>query len=197
MSGWKALGQIRRLQIQRESLKVDADPYRYYNPAPILSAPVLHVADGLVLAETDDAVVVDVHCASHPRTRNRGNGNMLSVLFTGHYDKIRNEFGNHVRDGLAGENILVELDNVLDLDDVAGGLRIEGDGGRSLDFGEIAVATPCVEFSRFCLGDCEADPRETAKALKFLDKGTRGYYAYVSDGLPAEIRVGDELYARR
>lgn len=196
MSEWRELGRVKRLQVQERSLKVESEPLRYYDPAPIVASDVLQVADSRVTVDAAGESVLDVHCASHPESRNRGNGNMLSVLFTGHYDKMREEFGSHLVEGIAGENILVECDRVISLDDVQGGLRIEGEEARTIDFGEIAVAAPCVEFSRFCLNDREADPQTTSVALRFLGGGTRGFYAYINGGLPTEIQLGDRLLAR-
>lgn len=201
MSEWREIGEVCRLQIQRQSLKPERPregrrPLKVYEPKPILSTTTLDVADSLVTADENGSPVVDVHCASHSESRNRGNGNMLSVLFTSHYEKMRERFGERITDGIAGENILVETDEYFELEDVESGLRVEGASGRYLEFGKVIVATPCLEYSRYCLGDPEADPRLASQALKFLDNGTRGYYCFVSDGLPVQLRIGDRLLVR-
>jgi hypothetical protein len=204
MSGYREIGQIVRLQIQRQSLKrllkrqpgARRSPEQFYDPAPILAGETLWVAHSVAALERDDEVILDVHCASHPRSRNRGAGNMLSIGFTAHYDKMRERFGAHLTDGIAGENILVESDGLIGLDDLVGGLVIERENGCRLAFNEVIVAAPCVEFSRFCLGERYADPQPTSEALRFLDGGTRGFYAFISDGLPAMLGTGDILHAR-
>lgn len=204
MAEYVEIGEIVRLQIQRESLKVDMPDgerpelrvRRYYDPTPILASDALAVADNLVTVEGDEGPVVDVHCVSHPRSRNRGNGNMLSVGFTGHYDKMRDRFGEHLTDGIAGENILVDNRAVLSIDDLEAGMRIETRDGQVLDFDPVTVAAPCVEFSRFCLGDLTAPPLDVKETLQFLDHGTRAFYAYIASGLPVTLRTGDRLFRR-
>jgi hypothetical protein len=157
----------------------------------------LRVEDGSVHAVGGERSWLDVHCAAHPESRNRGNGNMLSIGFTGHYAVMRSRFGAHLTDAIAGENILVELDGVLQLPDVERGLRVVGADGRSLDFTRIEVAHPCVEFSRFCLADEDAPGPAIKETLQFLDDGMRGFYCFIDNGLPQEIRVGDQLLTVR
>lgn len=205
MAEYVEIGEIVRLQIQRGSLKIDMPDderpelrvRRYYDPTPILAADALHVANDLVTVDGNPDPIVDVHCASHPRSRNRGNGNMLSVGFTGHYDKMRDRFGEHLTDGIAGENILVNNRSVFSLDDLQSGLRIETSDGQVLDFQPVTVAAPCVEFSRFCLGDLTAPPLAVKETLQFLDHGTRAFYAYIATGLPVTLRTGDRLFRRQ
>lgn len=196
MSEFREIGPIVRLQIQRESLKVADPPRKRYDPAPILSGLEMRVENGIATIEEGGEAVLDVHCQAHPRSRNRGNGNMLSIGFTSHYDKMRAEFGAHLTDGIAGENVLVDAGGMFALDDLEAGMRIQLSDGGVVDLSPVVVATPCVEFSRFCMGDPDADPRDVSQTLRFLDGGTRGFYAYVAGGLPATIRTGDLLLAR-
>lgn len=202
---YREIGRIARLQIQRKTLKDPLapqpgggrSPERYYDPAPILSGEMLWVADSVVAVPRGEEVIMDVHAAAHPHSRNRGNGNMLSIGFISHYDAMRDRFGDHLTDGVAGENILVETDERFTVDDVRQGLAVVTTESGILEFGEVTVAAPCVEFSRFCLGDRYADPKVTSDALRFLDEGMRGFYAYVAGGLPAMLKTGDMLCLRQ
>lgn len=196
MESYRTLGRIIALQIQTASLKVDAEPRAYYTPEPIRPVERLHIADGVIAGSVDGLEVLDVHCVAHPASRNRGNGNMLSVVFTGHYELMRAEFGTHLVPGIAGENILVEHDGRLTLDDLQHGVAIRTIDGSLIRFDSVAVAHPCVEFSRFSLDDLNADPRDVSQTLRFLDGGTRGFYCTVSSELPATIHIGDELMVR-
>ncbi|HEX2282693.1 MAG TPA: hypothetical protein VHG52_13125 [Thermomicrobiales bacterium] len=196
MADYRPVGTIVRVQIQRSSLKVDGDPRRYYTPEPILSVAGLDVSEGTIEGSVDGRPMVDVHSASHPDSRNRGNGNMLSVGFTGHYELMRGRFGSHLVDGIAGENILVEHSGKLTLADVERGLVVERPDGQRIEFGTVSVAHPCVEFSRFCLNDLNAHPKQVSETLKFLDGGTRGFYGIVTSPLPVRIEEGDLLLAR-
>lgn len=198
---YREIGQIVRLQIQRQTLKHPLEPRpgnrrspeQFYDPQHILTSDELWVADAVASVALGEDYVLDVHAGAHPHSRNRGNGNMLSVGFTSHYEKMRGRFGEHLTDGIAGENILVATAEGFSLADVEYGLAVRTAEGDLLEFADVAVAAPCVEFSRFCLGDRYADPQMTSEALRFLDAGTRGFYAYISDGLPAMLRTGDSL----
>ncbi len=203
-NNYREIGPITRLQIQRQSLKQPLEPQpgqrrspeRFYDPRHILAADALWLADGVATVAHGADYVLDVHAAAHPESRNRGNGNMLSVGFTSHYAQMRERFAPHITDGIAGENILVATNEHFALEDVAAGIAVRTADGALLNFGEVTVAAPCVEFSRFCLDDRYADPRPTSDALRFLDGGMRGFYAYVSAGLPTMLRIGDTLLAR-
>lgn len=204
LEGYREVGRIIQLQIQRQSLKHPLEPRpenrrspeRYYDPQHILASDELWVTDSIAAVAQGEDYVLDVHAAAHPHSRNRGNGNMLSIGFTSHYDKMRERFGGHMINGIAGENILVEASGVFEVEDFQRGLAIQTRDGQTIVFDEVAVAVPCVEFSRFCLGDRYADPRPTSEALRFLDNGTRGFYAYISSGLPAMIHPNDRLLVR-
>ncbi len=201
MDDYRQIGRIVRLQIQRKSLKQTLEPKpgsarspeRYYDPVPILAGEQLWIAESVAAMPRGDEVVMDVHCAAHPNSRNRGSGNMFSIGFTSHYDKMREEFGEHLSDGIAGENLLVETMESFEVEDLSDGLVVRGLDGAEVEFGEVAVAAPCVEFSRFCLANPYADPGPTSEALRFLDGGTRGFYAWIATGLPAMLRTGDVL----
>jgi hypothetical protein len=193
---YRSIGRIIRLQIQTSSLKVYAEPRRYYTPEPIRHVDALDVDEGRIAAVIDGREVVDVHSAVHPASRNRGNGNMLSVVFTGHYAIMRQKFGEHLADGVAGENMLVDYDARLNLSDLENGLVIQNARGDRLELGMVSVAHPCVEFSRFSLDNLDASPQEVSQTLRFLEGGTRGFYGVVTSPLPARIEVGDRLLAR-
>lgn len=196
MSDLQLIGRIIHLQIQTSSLKVDGEPRRYYTPEPIRRVEALDVSEGRIVGLVNGGETVDVHSAAHPDSRNRGNGNMLSVVFTGHYEILRERYGEHMLRGIAGENMLVEYDRRLELSDVERGLVIERQDGPRIEFDTVSVAHPCVEFSRFALDDLDAPPKQVSETLKFLDGGTRGFYMVVTSPLPARIEVGDMLLAR-
>ena len=190
------LGEIVRLQAQRESLKAGQKPHRYYDPTPITVVPQLTLdAGGVTGHDHDGAPIADVHHRDHPASRyTDGNGVLLG--FTAHYDAMRARFGAHVTDGLAGENILVQCGRVVHEDDLACGLLIVTAEGRDLTLRGATAAEPCVEFSRHVLRyprEARSDATVTA-ALAFLRHGMRGYYL-TYDGAPTRIHVGDRVWA--
>jgi hypothetical protein len=191
------IGVIRRLQVQTTSLKVGERPHRSYDPAGICVVPKLSIAESGVIGWSDAGERIDdVHHRDHPATKNRGN-NAISVGFTSHYAEIREAYGEHVADGIAGENILIEQDQLIGEEDLSNGIAIETAGGSLVQLDNLIIATPCVEFSRFAMRFPEdARPDETVtQTLQFLNDGMRGYYASYT-GPEVEINIGDRVFVR-
>jgi hypothetical protein len=193
-----ALGTVLRLQVQGESLKVGVPPQRRYDPSPISSVAALTLSERGVHGWTEEgSPMPDVHNLDHPSSKNRGGTNGISICFTSHYASMREQFGDHLDDGLAGENMLVETSQILAEDHLNAGIVIKPRNGKSILLQEITVAAPCVEFSRYALrfpDDARPDHRVT-EALRFLNGGMRGFYATYS-GEPATVQVGDQVFCR-
>ena len=185
------LGPVARLQVQRSRLKPGPAGARAYDPSPITQVDALRVdargATGLLAG----AEVADVHHADHPDTRSRRGGNGLSLMTTGGYARLRARYGPHLADGVAGESVLVDAPGAL-------GPELEG---RTLEvltavgtvrLSRVAVCTPCVEFTRWCLRldpDAAVDD-EVLAGLDALDGGARGLLAVADPGV---LRPGDVL----
>lgn len=183
---------IVRLQIQDSPLKQGEKPYRWYDPERIRRVDRLVVSNEGAIGHVNDAPdLVDVHNVEHPESRNHGRASGLSIGFTSHYRSMREQFGTHVTDGVAGENVLVDADRRLTADDLAGAALQTGDG-RNVPFDEVIVAEPCVEFSRFVLqvppGEAGAAMREPLQQLR---GGLRGFYVALAE--PVELSVGDHV----
>jgi hypothetical protein len=188
------IGRVVRLQIQRESLKQGSARARYYDPAPIAAVERLMLTnEGVAACGPDGAEQIDVHNARHPASKNR-EINPVSVGFTAHYAAMRRRFGEHVTDGIAGENILVESERLFALEDLEGGVVILGDDGRRVELSSASVAHPCVEFSRHALGNPDATPLVVSQALRFLDNGVRGFYCCLESPRGTEVRLGDRVF---
>ncbi|MDQ3653860.1 MAG: hypothetical protein M3457_02115, partial [Chloroflexota bacterium] len=125
--GLELLGTIVRLQVQTASLKCGDRPRSWYNPEFIRPVPELRLDDGGVTG-LDGEDIADVHHRDHPRSKWRGE-NGVSVGFTGHYARMRDRFGPHLVDGIAGENILVDAQREFAEEEVAGGIVIVGTPG--------------------------------------------------------------------
>ncbi len=62
------------------------------------------------------------------------------------------------------------------LEDFASGLAFQSAAsGAAVRLDSVIVADPCVEFSRFSLGDPGASPQDLKPVLQFLGDGVRGY----------------------
>lgn len=191
----KPLGSIVRLQLQRSSLKVGPRGRQAYQPAPIISLPAIAIDRGGVTGwDEDGQTMLDVHHHEHPSGKNHDGLHGFSVLFTPHYTAMRQRFGSHLTEGIAGESILVETDRMVSAGDLHDGLAIQaGDDLARLQVTKIAE--PCVEFTRFAIHyppEARAD-RTLTDALNFLRAGMRGFYLRY-EGKPLTVRLGDRVY---
>ena len=170
------LGRIVRLQVQTSSLKRGERPNRVYDPAPLIPVKELRLAPRGAAGITDEGeMVLDVHHADHPTSKYEP-GREVSFGFTSHYAKMRARYGEGVAIGCAGENILLDSDRVYVLEDFASGLAFRSAAsGATVRLVSVTVADPCVEFSRFSLGDPGASPQDLKPVLQFLGDGVRGY----------------------
>jgi hypothetical protein len=183
--------RIVRLQIQEEPLKRGDKPHRWYDPTPIRQVERLLLDDRGATGVIDGDKVIDVHHVDHPRTRNHGQASGLSVGFTAHYRAMRTRFGERVADGIAGENVLVDSDELMNRERIAGGAFRTRDG-RAVPFTEVHIAEPCVEFSRYVLGvEPGGKSQPMREPLRALMGGMRGFYVALAE--PVELMVGDEL----
>lgn len=123
--------------------------------------------------------VVDVHNRRHEASRNRG-ANPVSVGFMTNYAAMRERFGGHMVDGVAGENILVEGDATELADELTVG---------EARLGGLVAAEPCEPFARWALRSRDGD---IAEALRFLRHGRRGWYG--TPIVAATVRLGDAVY---
>jgi hypothetical protein len=193
------IGEIVQLQIQRSSLKIGKGRSRQYDPAPIRQVPVLDLDPGGVVGrDENDLPMIDVHHRDHPMSKNRDGDNGISIGFTSHYQQMRLRVGDHLLNGLAGENILVETGHTFTAGDLPERLVVETADGREIQLVQVMVAEPCVEFTRFAMQfppDAQPD-RSVTETLEFLRRGMRGYYATYL-GAPQRIAVGDRFRMAR
>jgi hypothetical protein len=200
MSEWETVGKIINLQVQTRSMKqMLADGRRVYQPGDAL-VPVDEImvdTDGIT-ALIDGLVVIDKHNATHPESHNNG-ANPVSVGFTSHYDNIRAQFGEHVTDGLAGENIIVETtahiaESVVDADIV-----FKTASGDFIILQDVYAMPPCEPFTRYCmsLAPSEGEAKAIKSGLQFLSKGVRGFAGTPNNAEKIKLRVGDKMLVRR
>lgn len=194
----REIGRVRLVQIQQSSLKAGERPNHYYDPAPLLVVARLLVDPEGVTGLTEAGErIIDVHHPRHPESKNQRGLNGISVGFTSHYQAMRERFGPHLTDGIAGENILVEAARSLALADLGAALAIQDqDEGSLIYLDGLLVAAPCVPFSRFAAEQDEPLPPEALKAtLQFLDGGRRGFYARLAGAHDqAIVRAGDRVF---
>jgi hypothetical protein len=195
------LGHIVGLQVQRSTLKLPSPPGmangRYYDPGALLPVTRLELTSEGVFGVVDPGEpVIDVHHLHHPTSKNTDNENAMSVGFTSHYLSMRERFGPHLIDGIAGENVLVAADAEIAPERLLDGLEIVLQDGRQVHLEHIIVAEPCIEFTRYALRLDPLQPGGEActDGLRFLRNGTRGFYVSYT-GEPVVLSVGDVVFA--
>lgn len=192
------VGQVIRLQIHLERIAPDKSLYHSPTPADHLCQVDALRCDhrGVCGVMADGSLQQDLHHKDHPQSRFR-RANDISLMLSGHYAKIREKFGDHMVDGIAGENVLVDFDEIMTIDDLASGIVI-GDDDRQLPIEAWRIATPCAPFSRLAakVSLDEKPDRRVTEALTFLNHGMRGFYGTLAEHLtsPVDIRVGDTVY---
>lgn len=193
------IGTVKFVQIQREPLKQIQNPNnsyddRVYRPQLIQQVEYLKLTpQGIIGVETDGTKIIDVHNETHPQTRYRGD-NKLSFGFLGHYDRIREQLSDHVKNGDGGENILLEADiDITKFVPYAKRFFFKRDDS-TIEIAEVIPAPPCRPYTIYCTGK-DLHGKALKESLQFLDNGTRGYYgALVSEGNTLTILVGDTLW---
>jgi len=188
----EVIGTVVRLQVQRSRLKPGERGARIYDPSPLLEVAALQVGPRGVVGQTADGPVLDVHHADHPDSRNVKLVNGLSLLPRAHYTTMSQTFGPHLVEGMAAESLLLDTGSSWSIADLDGPLHLESADGGLLALTHPVVASPCVEFSRFCLGrGVGTVDDEVQQAMADLDGGVRGFYVRAAGS--ARIEVGARL----
>jgi hypothetical protein len=196
----REIGRIGLLQVAPCSLKRGIYPDESYHPTDLVAVQaVLLTPRGVIGVDAAGGPILDVHHADHPQARRWGADNGISLGFSAHYAAMREFFGPHLVDGVAGENLLVVSEQSWSSADLAQGLYIASQGGEELvQLAGARAATPCAPFARFA--SCTDALRGAAmkSALQFLHQGTRGFYVTLAAPLPvAHVRVGDRVLVPR
>jgi hypothetical protein len=192
------IGRIKQVQIQPSPLKVKSSDFKYYDPSPLLVVESLELTpDGVFGITAKQKRVMDVHHIDHPTSGNHHGTNGVSFGFTSHYETMRTQFGEHVVNGCAGENILIETDAIIALTDLGRNIAIQSEEtGQFVYLTKFKVATPCVEFSQYAANHGLPLAAAPLKAtLQFLNHGRRGFYATAeAQETPVLVRAGDRVF---
>ncbi|CAN5908382.1 hypothetical protein BH23ACT10_BH23ACT10_28790 [soil metagenome] len=188
------MGTVGRLQVQREPLKQGLAAQRAYDPAHLVEVSSVRVdRSGAIGVHPQRPNVVDVHNTRHPQTRDSDGDRGVSLMSDADYRWLRDRYGEHLTDGIAGETITLFNGPALRGRDLGRGVLIATDGGM-VTLTDVRVAAPCVEFVRYVLRRRPGTPvDETVRAtLQELDHGARGYVAVAATD--ATISIGDHVF---
>jgi hypothetical protein len=188
------IGQIAQVQIQTRPLKQRDARGKFYDPAGLIAVDGIEVSTDGVLGLLEAGPQQDVHHVAHPNSRNRAGRNGFSIGISGHYDALRARFGDHIEDGIAGENLVIACSQAFAKDEMSGGLIVESAAGLV----RLAVEQfiePCEEFSHYANRSANPLPADQLKdTLQFLRHGRRGFFAALVDHEAAVFRPGDLIY---
>lgn len=196
----RKLGVVEIVQVQPSGLKFELDGVRTYDPTRRELVSKLHIETNGVTGETSAGErLLDIHHVDHPDSHHR-EGNDVSIGFTSHYREMREQFGEHMQDGTAGENIIIACDDEIWLTDLGRVVEFHNpDSGEMITLEVTRIAAPCDPFSHFTANSQDHRlPAEVLKeTLQFLDNGRRGFLLKLVEGDEAgTVRPGDIAYTR-
>lgn len=192
------LGRVKLVQIQPSGLIIQSAMGEIYDPSRRVEVDSLFITSlGIEANNPEGERVLDIHHINHP-DKAYDSKDLISIGFTSHYEAMRNRFGKHMVDGIAGENIIIEFEKEVWVDDLGEQVVIESvKTGKQIFLDVVKFSTPCVEFSHFAANSQhEKLPAEKLKStLQFLNNGRRGFLLVMSEGQEeATVRVGDRVF---
>ncbi len=198
----RPMGEVKLVQLQPSGLIIDAPepgPVRsFYDAGRRVEVDSLQISPrGIEATLATGERMLDIHHLDHP-DKAYGDDDLVCVGFSAHYDAMRREFGEHMVDGTAGENILIDCPDEIWPADLGDKLAIENqDSGEMAMLEMVSFAEPCVEFSRFCVQrPYEKLPgRHLGEILRFLGNGRRGFLLVLNDAIDVvTVRPGDKVF---
>lgn len=197
----RELGVVSLVQLQPSGLIIDApEPSpvgSFYDAGRRVEVDRLEITPrGIQATFPTGEKVLDIHHLDHP-DKAYDDDDLVCIGFSSHYEAMRSEFGAHMVDGIAGENILIDYSDEVWPEDLGASLGIEDqDSGEVAVLRMVSFAAPCVEFSRFCVQSPQEklSARRLGEILKFLGNGRRGFLLVLDQGHEAVIvRPGDKV----
>ncbi len=199
----RQLGEVTLVQIQPRGLIIDTPGETptgsFYDARRRVEVDRLEITPSGIAARLPGGErVLDIHHLDHP-DKAYDDDDLVCVGFTSHYDAMRARFGGHMINGVAGENILIDYPDEIWPEDLERMLAIENqDTGRPAVLKLVRFATPCVEFSQFCVQrQREEIPTEEMRGiLRFLGRGRRGFLLVLDEATDVvTVRPGDKVFA--
>lgn len=195
------LGQVKITQLQPSGLIFKTSSGYIYDPSRRMEVSQLFITHQGIEAKSQlGDQILDIHHAAHPDSHNEGE-NAISIGFTSHYTKMRARFGEHMQDGVAGENIIISSEELIWLSDLGQQIIIQDPHGeRRVVLDVVKFAAPCEEFSHFVADSQEErlPAKDLKSTLQFLGKGRRGFLLTLNlDQEPEFVKPGDIVFAVR
>lgn len=194
----RQLGRVKLTQLQPNGLILSTPSGSFYDASRRLVVDRLLITPlGIEATTPDGENVLDIHHINHPDKAYDDN-DLVCIGFTSHYAAMRSRFGEHMVDGIAGENIIIEFEQEVWPEDLGQQIIIENaDTGALASLDMVSFAAPCDEFSHFAADsqDTRLPAQELKATLQFLGNGRRGYLLVLSEGQEtATVQPGDKVF---
>ena len=195
---FRELGRVKLVQVQPDGLIIETPSGHFYDASRLVEVDRLYITMlGIEATTPEGEHVLDIHHIDHPN-KAYDNDDLVCIGFTSHYQAMRARFGEHMVDGIAGENITIEYEQEVWLEDLGQQIAIENaDSGHMARLDVLNFAAPCGEFSHFAASSQHKQlPAAKLKStLQFLGNGRRGFLLVLSDNQePATVRSGDRVF---
>ena len=194
----RELGIVKLVQVQPSGLIIETPSGSFYDASRRVEVESLCITSrGIEAITPEGEQVLDIHHLDHP-DKAYDNNDLVCIGFTSHYERMRARFGDHMVDGIAGENIIIKYEQEVWPEDLSQQIAFENTNtGRRALLDVVSFAAPCEEFSHFA-ANSQHDrlPAEKLKTtLQFLGNGRRGYLLVLSDNQePVTVRSGDSVF---
>ena len=198
MENTRELGKVKLVQIQPSGLIVETEAGEVYDASRRVEVDRLIITPlGVETVTPEGERVLDIHHINHPG-KAYDNKDLVSIGFTSHYAAMRERFGEHMVDGVAGENIIIDYDREVWMEDLGQQIAIESakTGKRAL-LDVVRFAAPCDNFSHFVTSkqDERLPAAELKSTLQFLNNGRRGFLLVLSEGQESVVvEHGDRVW---
>ena len=198
---FRDLGRVKLVQIQPDGLIIETPSGYTYDASRLVKVDRLRITSlGIEATTPQGERVLDIHHVNHP-DKAYDEDDLISIGFTSHYQAMRARFGEHMVDGIAGENIIIEYNKEVWTEDLGPQIAIENtETGQMTLLDLVCFAAPCDEFSHFAAQtqDKRLPTADLKSTLKFLNNGRRGFLLVLRDGQEtAAVQAGDRVFVVR
>ena len=192
------LGYVKLTQLQPTGLIINTPSGEFYDPSRRVVVDSLQISPlGIESITPDGEHMLDIHHIDHP-DKKYDNDDLVCIGFSSHYAAMRARFGEHMVDGVAGENIIIQAEKEIWPEELGQRIGFESSETGDITFLDVVkFAAPCEEFSHFAAqSQHQRLPAAELKAtLQFLGNGRRGYLLVLSDGHePVNVQPGDRVF---
>lgn len=194
----REIGAVKLVQLQPSGLIIETPSGYFYDASRRVEVDQLLITSKGIEATTPGGEhVLDIHHMDHPN-KEYDDDDLVCIGFTSHYNAMRTHFGDHMVDGIAGENIIIDFNQEVWPEDLGQRIAIE-----NAETGQLALldmesfAAPCQEFSHFAAqSQDEKLPADELKSiLQFLGNGRRGFLLVLSKNQgEVTVKPGDKVF---